>query len=59
MSEQDVHDWPSADVLVSYDPEQQQVRYTTLSTGEVLLIEDLILDKQQVVRPFWTETSDS
>lgn len=41
MSEQGVADWPSADILVSYDAERKQVRYTAISTGVVLLVVDL------------------
>lgn len=39
--EEDVHNWPSADVLVSYDPKREQIRYTALSTGAVLHVHDL------------------
>jgi hypothetical protein len=53
MSEQDVHNWPSADVIVSYDPEKEQIRYTTLSTEKVLHIQDLKAQQQRVVYPFW------
>ena len=33
--------WPSSDVLVSYDSEHEQIHYTAISTGESLMIWDL------------------
>lgn len=53
MSRQDVDNWPSANVIVSYDAEREQIRYCTLSTGEVLRVHDLSPEPKRVVYPFW------
>jgi hypothetical protein len=36
MSEQDVKNWSSGDVMVGYDPIACEIRYTTISTNRLL-----------------------
>lgn len=61
MSENDLN-WPSADVLISYDPRLKQIRYTSISTRMLLKVVDVglpgglqngdCITPQGVVRPY-------
>jgi hypothetical protein len=54
MSERDVRNHDAVDVLVSYDIERNEIRYTALSTGAVLLIQNCN-EPRSVESPFSAE----